>query len=145
MDHHCTTVVRDRIDRHLRPGLGLDGLRAFFASSYAPDPAAEHGCLLINTAVEYDGVDDVARAHLRSRLLEIRSAIRDLLEHVERTGGLRAGLDIDAATQTLLVLYQGLLVLLRMKDPIIDFDTIVDSAIVCIASRSKPQEKRETF
>ena len=74
MDHHCTIVVRDRIDRHLRPGLGLDGLRAFFASTYAPDPAAEHGCLLINTAVEYDGVDDVARAHLRSGLLEIRSS-----------------------------------------------------------------------
>lgn len=34
---------------------------------------------------------------------------------------------------------------LRPMHPIIDFDTIVDSAIVCIASRSKPKEKRETF
>lgn len=42
MDHHCTTVVRDRIDRHLRPGLGLDGLRAFFASTYAPDHRLRH-------------------------------------------------------------------------------------------------------
>lgn len=132
--HYRKVVVRRRTSTYLRPELGLSGLRAFFTSVYQREPAAGHGCMLTNTAVEFEHVDSAARRHVRTGLREIKSGIAAQLEHCQQSGELSESLDIDAATQTLLVLYQGILVLLRTGRPLVEFDTVVDTALAAIVS-----------
>ncbi len=121
-------VVERRIAVHLSPEIGVAGIVRFFTSiATEADPA--HGCMLTNTAVQSDLVDESARSSVQAGMNEIRAAFAEQLRRGKESGEVAAEVDVDAVAQMLLVLFQGLLVLIRSGSPSADIETVVTTAL----------------
>ena len=86
----------------------VPALRDFLSGSLRPAPTGRYdGCLLGNTAVENEAVDDDALRAVTAALATIEDAVREALERAHRSGELPPG---DAAGQArlLVALTQGL-------------------------------------
>lgn len=122
-------VVERRAAEHLRPELGLAGVRSFFTSTYATEPHPAHGCLVTNSAVEYATIDQRARRRVHDGLDTIREALAGQLRAARAAGELR-DVDIDATADALLVLYEGMLVMARTDWSVhIDMDRTIDGVL----------------
>jgi AcrR family transcriptional regulator len=127
-------VLARRIAEHLQPSLGIDGIRSFFVSTYTTEPQPRHGCMLVNSAVEFASLDRRARRVVDGGLAQIHAAFSACLALGQRTGGVHASVEPDRAAQVLVMLYQGLLVLLRTRQRVVDFDLAIDNALQSIAT-----------
>ena len=124
------SVVDRRIVDHLRPEVGLAGIREFFVSTYMREPHPEHGCLLTNSAVEFSSLSPAARVRVQQGLQRIRRAFAAQLRTAQHDGEIAATVDVDNAADTLLVLYQGVLALLRTGLTVdVNLDALVDTAL----------------
>ncbi len=131
-------VVERRVAEHLRPELGLAGVRSFFTSTYTTEPQPAHGCLVTNSAVEYATIDEGARRHVRAGLVTIRDAVANQLRAANAAGELRH-VDIDATADALLVLYEGMLVMARTRRAVfIDMDRTIEGVLSLITSTGEP-------
>lgn len=129
LDRYTEEVIARRIATHLVADNGLDGIRSFFSSTYRTEPKPTQGCLLTNTAIEAPVVDGNAHKRVERGLIEIREAFEAQIESCQDSGEI--GLPVDAAStaQVLIVLYEGLLVLLRSGASVVTFDRVIDTAI----------------
>lgn len=135
-------VVSRRIHTHLRPELGLSGIREFFSSTYTTEPAPENGCLIANAALESNELSEPAREQVHRGLSEMQAALKTQLEHCISIGEIHPSLDVRASAGALIILYQGQLTLLRSRDPRLDinFDNVVTTVLNQFALNPKPLE-----
>ena len=131
-------VVERRINEHLRPALGVAGIRSFFVSTYMVEPLPAHGCLIANSAVEFASLDVAARHAVTESLASMRAALARLLETAQRSGQVDTAIDTDAVAGALLVLYEGLLVLLRTGTATADLTAAIDAALTAL---TPPKQK----
>ncbi len=138
LERYQRDVVERRAAEHLRPELGLSGVRSFFTSTYTTEPHPTHGCLVTNSALEYATIDRSARHRVRTGLDTIRDALANQLRAAEAAGELR-DVDIDATADAFLVLYEGMLVMARTgRPPRIDMDRTIDSVLRLITQPGAP-------
>jgi AcrR family transcriptional regulator len=103
--HYNRTVLQGRIDRFAPPGRGLAGLRALFLSLLAEPDGGTFGCLITNSAVELGG-RGAAHPGVEDGLRLLEAMFHDRLAVAGQT-------DPALGAIRLLVLYQGILVLIR--------------------------------
>lgn len=135
LDRYRIDVVDRRIDEHLRPELGIGGIRSFFVSTYTVEPSPRHGCLVTNSAIEFAAIDAAAQHRVEGGLDRIRDAFAAQLTASVASGELVAHVDIDATADLLLVLYEGMLTLLRAgQETRVDFGRAVDAVLAHLIS-----------
>ena len=130
VDRYVERVVRRRVDRYL---LGSDdpvhGLRTFFTTTLAPHPGehSSRGCLLTTTASQHAGDASVVRAAVQRGFDVIRHGLREALQRAQTQGRLAGRVDCDATAASLLLSFEGLLVLARNGMP--DLPTAIDTTL----------------
>jgi TetR/AcrR family transcriptional regulator, transcriptional repressor for nem operon len=130
LDRYRSDVVERRVDEHLRAEQGLAGIRSFFTSTYSVEPLPAHGCLLTTSAIEFSMIEPGAQRKVTNGLAAIKEALAAQLRTAQTAGELSDALDIGAAADTLLVLYEGMLALARAEQTInVDFDRVIDSTL----------------
>jgi TetR/AcrR family transcriptional regulator, transcriptional repressor for nem operon len=130
LDRYRRDVVDRRVIEHLRPERGLSGIRSFFTSTYSIEPLPTHGCLLTNSAIEFSTIEPRAQRKVTRGIRAIREALAAQLHGAQTAGELPDGLDIGAAADILLVLYEGMLALARTGRTLkVDFDGVVDATM----------------
>ena len=111
--HYLEAVLRRRIARYADAGKGLVGVRRLFVS-LLEEPAGEcHGCLITNSAIEFGAGTDVRHRAVAAGFAILREAIGERLIAARKAGQLRDGVEPAIAAVKLIVLYQGVLVLVR--------------------------------
>ena len=121
-------IVQRRIVTHLNPEIGVAGIVRFF-TSIATEPNPSHGCMLTNTAVQSDLFDKSVRSAVQAGMDEIETAFANQLRRGKESGEVADEIDVVAIAQMLLVLFQGLLVLIRTGSSSTDIETVVTTAL----------------
>lgn len=105
--YYVDAVIRRRIETYVGEANDLDGLEQLFLSLLCALESDENGCLLTNAAVEFGAQRSVASEGLAEGFAMLEAAIRRVVER--QIGGGQA----DLLVVRLLLLYQGILVLIR--------------------------------
>lgn len=105
-NYYIDAVIRHRLATYAGEGAGLDGLEQLFLSMLFSPEVDEHGCLLTNAAVEFGAAASVASDQVNEGFTVLRAGIRRVIQCEFPD-------DVDVITTRLLLLYQGLLVLIR--------------------------------
>jgi TetR/AcrR family transcriptional regulator, transcriptional repressor for nem operon len=130
LDRYCRDVVDRRVDEHLRSELGLAGIRSFFTSTYSVEPLPTHGCLLTNSAIEFSAIDRRCQRKVTRGLGVIREALTAQIDSAQSAGELPDALDVGAAADILLVVYEGMLALARTgRSMKLDVDRVIDATL----------------
>jgi TetR/AcrR family transcriptional regulator, transcriptional repressor for nem operon len=141
LDRYRVDVVDRRIDEHLRPDLGVGGIRSFFVSTYTIEPSPSHGCLVTNSVIEFAAIDTDARNRVEDGLGRIRDAFAAQLDAAVVSSEHVAHVDVDVTADLLLVLYEGMLTMLRAgQETRVDFARAVDAVLAPLI----PNYKKET-
>ncbi|WP_225772989.1 TetR/AcrR family transcriptional regulator [Inquilinus sp. Marseille-Q2685] len=106
-NHYIDAVIRRRLETYAGEAAGLDGLEQLFLSMLCSPEADSHGCLLTNAAVEFGARPSVATDGVRDGFALLEQGMRRVLEREI------AGDRVDLVVTRLLLLYQGILVLVR--------------------------------
>ena len=112
--HYNETIVRARISRYLDDGTGLEGVRAFFLSLLQPGHINRHGCLTVNSAIEFGSEESIASDAVKEGFSSLENGFARAVKEAALNGDLNANLVQCTAVLKLLVLYQGIIVLIRM-------------------------------
>lgn len=131
-------VISRRIAVYLAPHRGVEGIKDFFTSTYRSEPHPSHGCLVTNSAIEASHIDSIARSHIETGLSEIRNALSDQLISCQVSGEISPTVDVEATAQGLLLLYEGLLVLLRSGSNTVAFDKAIELTISSLLPQPTP-------
>jgi TetR/AcrR family transcriptional repressor of nem operon len=117
LEHYVESVVRVRIERYLRTGDALRGLRKFFDTTYDYMDAARPSlcCLLVNTSIELRSSDAKTAALLAQGRTLIRQAFGEALARAQQQGALRKDADLKAWADALHLGLQGLLVTSKVE------------------------------
>jgi len=116
VDRYVERVVCGRIRRLLDDGDDpVDGLRRFFTSVLTPmaGESRPRGCLLTVTAGQTAFADDRVRAAVTAGLDSVEQAFRRQLTRAQGSGQLSSDADVHAMATSLLLAFEGLLVLAR--------------------------------
>ena len=116
VDRYVDRVVRGRIRRFLDGADDpMDGLRAFFVSVLEPHRGEDRprGCLLTVTASQTAFQAPEIRSAVTAGLEVIRSALRVQVERAQAAGQVRTDVDSAVLATSLLLAFEGLLVLAR--------------------------------
>src|SRR5881392_1911699 len=108
---HRVRVHLDDADPPLR------GLHTFFTSTFDDGGQSNPGCLLTNTAIEAPTLDGIGRDGVTAGLALIEAGFRRLLNRAIAAGDLAPTVTTEQLAAELLVLYQGVLVLVRFGTP----------------------------
>ncbi len=116
LDHYNEAIVGTRIAAYLDSAEGVDGIEAMFISALHEPDGRTLGCLLTNSAVEFGTAGSSLADGVDTGFSLLETAETAFYSHVERAQGL--GLmsketSATAAAAKILLLYQGLLVLVR--------------------------------
>lgn len=106
-EYYNVSVLRARLNRYAPAGSGIEGLRELIRSLLHEPDGERLGCLITNSAIEFGPGPPHPGVSRAFGLLEQTFTAR-----LEEIGGLAKPARAAAATR-LLVLYQGLLVLVR--------------------------------
>jgi TetR/AcrR family transcriptional repressor of nem operon len=120
VDRYVEQIVRRRVDRYLIGAADpLRGLRKFFTTTLAPHPGetSPRGCLLTTTAGQHAGDVSVVRTALQRGFDVIRDGLRDALRRAQTQGQIADRIDCDITAASLLLSFEGLLVLARSGAP----------------------------
>ena len=130
VDRYVEQIVRRRVDRYL---VGTDdpvrGLQKFFTTTLAPHPGetTPRGCLLTTTAGQHAGDASAVRAALQRGFDAIREGLRDALRRAQAQGRIADRIDCDITAASLLLSFEGLLVLARNGAP--DLRAAIDTTL----------------
>ena len=107
------------------------GVRDFFAHHIrvATDPRTPAGCLVVNTALEIDGVAEEAAERLTSRSKIVDQAMREMLERAQAAGEIGPALDVRALALMLVAVSYGIHVMARMHRDRRTLQAIADAAL----------------
>jgi TetR/AcrR family transcriptional repressor of nem operon len=107
------------------------GVREFFAHHIrvATDPRTPPGCLVVNTALEIDGVAEEAAERLTSRSKIVDQAMRELLERAQAASEIDRSADVRALALMLVAVSYGIHVMARMHRDRKTLQMIADAAL----------------
>jgi len=120
VDRYVERVVGGRVRRHLD---GADdpiaGLHRFFTSALEPMPTetVPRGCLLTVTAGQTAFADEEVRASVTAGLATVETAFRRQIDRARTAGQIRPDADVEGLATSLLLAFEGLLVLARSGAP----------------------------
>ena len=135
LDRYRSDVVDRRVDEHLRPELGVAGIRSFFTSTYTVEPLPTHGCLLTNSAIEFSALERRAQRKVTQGLGAIQEALSAQLRSAQAAREIGDTVDIGSVTDMLLVLYEGMLAMARTgRSLTVDFDRAIDTALQLLSN-----------
>ncbi len=120
VDRYVEGVVGGRIRRFLDDADDpIDGLRSFFTSALEPFRGEDtpRGCLLTVTAGQAAFDAPEIRAAVVAGFALIEAALRTQVERAQAAGCMRDDIAVDAIASSLLVSFQGVLVLARSGSP----------------------------
>jgi len=120
-------VVRGRLEMYATEAAGIAGLRRLFLSLLREPDGGSNGCLLTNSAIEFGSGASIARDGVRQGFDLLRQAFVRVLTRAREQGKLSRDIDIDAAALKHLVLYQGLLVLIRCGRDTSDLARLIEA------------------
>jgi len=106
---HYAGIGAERRRAHFERTLGIQGLETLFVSLLDAPDCDTSGCLITNVAVELGG--DPGRPEVAGEMAALTAEFRRQLERD------LAADRVEAAAARLLMLYQGLLVLIRARHP----------------------------
>lgn len=130
VDRYVEQIVRRRVDRYLTGAEDpVRGLRKFFTTTLAPHPGEtiSRGCLLTTTAGQHAGDASVVRSALQRGFDAIREGLRDALRRAQTQGLIAHHVDCDITAASLLLSFEGLLVLARNGAP--DLRAAIDTTL----------------
>ena len=116
VDHYVDRVIGGRVRRFLDTADDpIEGLHRFFTSVLEPMPGESfpRGCLLTVTAGQASFADETIRTSVTEGFVVIETAFRRTLGRARDRGELAAEVDLDLLAASLLVSFEGLLVLAR--------------------------------
>ena len=120
VDRYVDRVVLGRIRRYLDSSDDpVEGLHEFFLTALDPPPGASRswGCMLTVTATQAGGADAGVSASVDAGLAALDEAFHRQVERALRSGRLDPDADVDALATSLLVAFEGLVVLARNGHP----------------------------
>ena len=106
--HYVDGFVAPRLAAYAGPGATLEDLERLFTTLVEPPLDDGFGCLLVNAATEFAGRDSLVADGVRSGIERVAASFQDVLARE-----LGDGPEVRAAQARLLMLYLGLLVLIR--------------------------------
>ncbi len=117
LEHYVETVVARRIERYLRHGDPLEGIRGFFRSTwdYIDDDHAPMACLLTNSALELGNRYPALRRRIDAGMQQVEQALVGALERARTSGSLPAGTEPARLGRRLAMALQGLLISTRAR------------------------------
>lgn len=127
--HYRRTVLERRVATHLQPQLGLDGIRSFFTSTYLVEPHPQRGCLFVNSATEFDQLDAAAQSAIEDGLTQLHAAFFAQLLSCVESKEVADDVDVDRAAQTLVVAYQGMLLIARTRQSVVEPGGVCDALL----------------
>jgi TetR/AcrR family transcriptional regulator, transcriptional repressor for nem operon len=137
-------VTKKRIATHLeREDSPLDGIRSYFCSVFPSGTAADAGCLLTNTAIESYGLDASAHEGVATGLQLIEDALEAALVRAQARKQIKASVVPREVASQLLVLYQGVLVLVRFGTSKAELMQRVEQALDALVHPSQRREKHD--
>lgn len=117
--HYIDAVIRKRLATYTGKEAGLDGLERLFLSLLEHSPTGEHGCLLTNAAVEFGAESSAASDGVEEGFALLKRGIEEVV--LRTLPPERAPL----ITARLLLLYQGMLVLIRAGQDISSVEAVI--------------------
>jgi len=108
--HYNEKVIGGRIAKHAPEAAGLKGLRALFLSALDEPNGEFFGCLITNSAIEFGGGVDPMPTGIQQGLKILLDAFA---VRVASSRSAKRGIKPANLAGKLLVLYQGILVLIR--------------------------------
>ena len=112
-EHYLQVVLGGRMAQFARPEAGLSGLRKLFLTLLREPGGESFGCLITNSAIEFGAHGDVAASAVARGFEMLERLFAERLSQTKSVGSLRGDFDVRAGAVRLLVLYQGVLVLVR--------------------------------
>jgi AcrR family transcriptional regulator len=137
LDRYHRDVVERRVNEHLRPALGLAGIRSFLVSTYTVEPLPTHGCLVASSAAEFADLDPRARERVEHSLHLTRDALARSLEASRQAGEIDPVIDLAAAADALLIFYEGMLTMLRTGPVTVDPTRAIDATLALLQPRKR--------
>ncbi|MFL6245362.1 MAG: TetR/AcrR family transcriptional regulator [Thermoanaerobaculia bacterium] len=134
VDLYMREVAAERV-RILRTATSArQGLRDFFAHHIrvALDPRTPAGCMVVNTALEIDGVAQETAERLTSRSKIVDQAMRELLERAQSSGEIDRSADARALALMLVAVSYGIHVMARMHRDRKTLQMIADGALAAL-------------
>ncbi|WP_083921917.1 TetR/AcrR family transcriptional regulator [Kiloniella laminariae] len=114
MQHYNTTVVQQRIKHYLEEAFDpLQGIKNLFHSLLNEPGKTSYGCLLTNTAVEFNNHSTVVTQDLDTGFKLLESGFRNQLRKCHGMGLVSTETCPEQTALQLLVFYQGILVFVR--------------------------------
>ena len=120
---------------------GLRAIRSFLEKtlvSITPE-ARRKGCLLVNSALELEGVNDDLYRQVLSHLKAFRRAMSRCLQQASAAGELREQLDAAAALELLMTQIQGLRVESRLGMSRAQAHRKIESLMTLLSKEVQPQ------
>jgi TetR/AcrR family transcriptional repressor of nem operon len=115
IEHYCAStesMLAEQADE------GLDGLLQLigrFAEPQAEDNNCRHGCLVVTSLLERDGLSPAIRQRLKDYIQHLLEHIRSVLANEQRAGKLRAELELDECVEFMHLFLVGLPTMSRIS------------------------------
>lgn len=136
--HYRKQTVEWRITHILNTGSPLQGIEAFFRTTYQgfkPDQLI--GCMLTNTATELNTSDAEIEQGISQGLSSIQQAFHARLKEAQQNGEIENSVNIAHAALHLTSCYQGLCVIGRLTKDSAQLKIIADQALASISVQVK--------
>jgi TetR/AcrR family transcriptional regulator, transcriptional repressor for nem operon len=134
LDVYMRDISAERVRVLKTAGSVADGLRAFFDHHIriAVDPRTPAGCLVVNTALELEAIDETTADRLGSRSRIVDQAMRELLDRGVAAGELARDTDTKATALMLVAVSYGIHVMARMHRDRKTLQTLADAAMASV-------------
>lgn len=113
LNHYNEAIVGTRIATYLDSAEGVDGIEAMFISALHEPDGRTLGCLLTNSAVEFGTAGSSLADGVDTGFSLLETAFQSHVERAQGLGLMSTETTAIATAAKILLLYQGLLVLVR--------------------------------
>jgi AcrR family transcriptional regulator len=135
-DHNLNIISKTILERINKAETYQDKLMVYAKvyHSYTGSAFSKGGCPILNTAIEADDTDDQLKERAAKAILRWKKGISNLLQAGAEAGELKAGIDHEEVSVTMIALIEGGLMLAKLTDSPPVMDTIMKSVTLLVKS-----------